>query len=113
MKNNELRIVVDLFKFYVIKITKNKSYVFKNSDAKVKQINKFTDSLKKSSKQNQLGEGYLKDYFEFNLNYWYRIERGLVKGKEIQISWVIGARALSRWFKRTDKQKKATDYFVR
>src|ERR1035438_5069890 len=109
----EAKIVVDLFVFYTVQITKNNGYRFQNSDVKSKKINIFISELKKFIDANFLGEDYLRQYFEFQFNRHYKNAKGLTKGSTIQLDWIIGKKALSFWTSRTDKQKKATDYFVR
>lgn len=113
MRNNDLRLVVDLFKFYVIQITKNESYRFKINSVNEKQILNFIEVVNKFTNSTSLGKDYLKDYMEYQFNFWYKIERTLDKNKELQISWVIGNKAFKRWTDRTEKQKKATSYFIR
>lgn len=113
MRNKDLRLVVEKFKYYYKAVTKNDSYRFKMSDNRNSLILKFISVVKEYTNSNFLGEGYIEDYMEFQFNYWYLQDAKYGKGTSIQIEWIIGNKAWDRWIKRSEKHKNATSYIVR
>ena len=111
--NKDLRLVVDLYKFFVIQITKNKSYKFKMTDSRNSMIINFIDIFKKMTDSNFLAEDNLRKFMEYQFNYWYKHDSKYGKGSSIQIEWIIGSKAIERWNSRTDKQKSKTDFIIR
>lgn len=111
--NKELRLVVDLYKYHIIQITKNKSYKFKMTPTRNKMILNFIELFKEQNNSNFLGEDNLRKFMEYQFNFWYKHDSKYGKGTSIQIEWIIGSKALNRWESRTDNQKKKTDFIIR
>lgn len=113
MRNKDLRIVVDTFKYYYKSVTKNESYRFKMSDGRMTSILKFIDIFKSEYGTNFVQKDYLKMYMEFQFNYWYKQDAKYGQGTSIQIEWIIGKKAWKRWNSRTEKHKQVTSHIVR
>lgn len=113
MRNKDLRLVVDTFKYYYKAVTKNESYRFKMSSARKVVIEDFIKTFNSESNTIFLQKDHLKAYMDFQFNYWYKQDGKYGQGTSIQIEWIIGKKAWKRWNSRTDNHKKATAYIVR
>lgn len=111
--NKDLRLVVDLYKYYTIQITKNKSYKFKMTPTRNTMILNFIELFKSITNSDFVAEDNLKKFMEYQFNYWYKHDAKYGKGTSIQIEWIIGSKAIERWNSRTEKQKKKTDFIIR
>ena len=111
--NKDLRLVVDLYKYHIVQITKNKSYKFKMTPNRNQMILNFIQIFKKITDANFIAEDNLRKFMEYQFNYWYKHDAKYGKGTSIQIEWIIGSKAIERWNSRTDKQKKKTDFIIR
>lgn len=100
---NELRLVVDTFKFYYIRVSKIENFIFKINDSRVVMINNFIEDFKVMNETKILQEKSLKKFFDFQFNYWYRKDSKYGKGVGIQIEWIIGKQAVERWKKANKK----------
>lgn len=120
MRNKDLKLVVDLFKFYIVQITKDESYRTRLTDNKEKVILDFIEEIKKETNSTFLSEEYCRTFVEYQFNVKYkssgqfgRSYKNGVGAKSIQIEWIFGKAAIKRWRDRTDKQKAKTDYIIR
>jgi len=120
MRNKDLKLVVDLFKFYIIQITKDESYRTKLTDNKEKVILNFIEEIKKETNATFLSEEYCRTFVEYQFNVKYKASgqfgrsyKNGVGAKAIQIEWIFGKAALKRWRDRTEKQKAKTGYIIR
>lgn len=113
MRNKDLRLVVDTFCYYYKSVTKNDSYRFKMTDNKKVMILNFIDDFKEQSGSTFVQEDYLRQFMEWQFNYWYRRDAKYGQGTSIQLEWIIGKKAQKRWEERTEKQKEASSYIVR
>ncbi len=102
MKKSELRLIVNLFKLYYSSVFKTKNFRFAITDSKEKTIEGFVVSIKKITKSPILQEDYLKQYFEFQFNHWYKHTVVSKSVKNIQIEWIVGKKAIDRW-NRSDR----------
>ena len=113
MSKTDLRMVVDMFKEYIIQISGNTSFRFKNSDARVALIKGFIKKFNAYYDSDFLSEDLLRVFMDYQFNFWYKHDSKYGKGTSIQIEWIIGDKALERWSSRTEKQKAKTDYIIR
>lgn len=111
--NKELRLVVDLYKYHIVQITKNNKYKFPMTPQRNKMILNFIEKFKSLTNSNFVGEDNLRKFIEYQFNYWYKHDSKYGKGTSIQIEWIIGSKAIERWESRTEKQKKKTDFIIR
>jgi hypothetical protein len=111
--NKDLRLVVDLYKYHIIQITKNASYKFKMTPTRNQMILNFIELFKSMTNSDFVAEDNLRKFMEYQFNYWYKHDAKYGKGTSIQIEWIIGSKAIERWKSRTDKQKKKTDFIIR
>jgi len=102
MKKSELRLIVNLFKYYYSSVLNVTNYRFKITDSKEKTIENFVRDIKELSKTKVLQEDYLRQYFEFQFNHWYKYD-SKSSVKAIQIEWIVGKKAIARW-KKVDKK---------
>lgn len=101
----DIRKIVGLFKQYYKAVNKIDYFVFKMTPNKQKVIINFCTELKKITK-SELQDDYLKSFFDFQFNRWYKRDMPNGKGVSIQIEWIVGKKALDLWLK-ADKVKMA------
>lgn len=102
MKKSELRLIVNLFKYYYSSVFNVKNYRFAITDSKEKTIENFIAQIKELSNTKTLQEDYLRQYFEFQFNHWYRYD-SKSSVKSVQIEWIVGKKAIARW-EKVDKK---------
>lgn len=113
MSKQDVRMIVDLYKYHIIQISGNKAYRFTNNDSRYKLIINFAEKFKKIYNSTFISEDLMRQFIEYQFNYWYRVDSKYGKGTGIQIEWIIGNKALKRWTDRTEKQIKKTDFIIR
>jgi hypothetical protein len=113
MKNKEVKLVVDKFKYHYKAVTGDESFRLNMTTTRLTMTLNFIDYMKKMTNSPILGEDYLKSFMEFQFNHWFQHEGKFGKGTSIQLEWIIGKKALKRWFDRSEKYKRATDIIVR
>lgn len=112
MRNKDLRLVVDLYKYYYASICKIDNVIFKMTDNRLKMTLDFIQKCKDFNNTKVLGEDYIRSYMEFQFNHWYRHDGKYGKGASIQLEWIIGSKAWKRWISRTEKHKSKTSFIV-
>jgi len=113
MRNKDLRLLVDVFKYYYIAITKNEGYRFNMTDSRKKMMLDFIQDFKTHTNSTIIQEDYLRKFVEYQFNYWYAQDTKYGKGTGIQPEWILGTKAWKRWLSRTEKQKAKTDFIIR
>jgi len=61
-------------------------------------LNKFLSSLDKKYGYGSVGVNFLLDYFSFQYNYWSQLD----PERNPNSSWIIGNKAIKRWFDKPD-----------
>ena len=102
MKKSELRLIVNLFKYYYSSVFNKKNYRFAITDSKEKMIEGFVAKIKEITNAPTLQEDYLRQYFEFQFNHWYKYD-SKSSVKAVQIEWIVGKKAIARWEKADKK----------
>ena len=113
MRNKEVRLVVNKFKYHYKAITGNEAFRMNMTETRLTMTKSFISKVKDFNNTTILGEDYLRSYMEFQFNYWFEHDAKYGKGTSIQLEWIIGNKAWKRWIGRSEKYKKATSHFVR
>lgn len=113
MRNKEVRLVVEKFKYHYKAITNDESFRLNMTETRLTMTLNFIKAMKDFTNSPLLGEDYLKSFMEFQFNYWFEHEGKYGRGTSVQLEWIIGKKALKRWFERSEKFKRATNKIVR
>lgn len=87
------------FKFFNEKHTGIKQS-FEVSDTEKKYVSKFIVKISDDIHISSIGFDWLWDYFCFQFSYWNDLTMGY--SNSVQMSWVLGKKALDRWANRRD-----------
>lgn len=98
----DIKQVVDLFTYYYKSVNKMDHFIFKMTPPKKKTVIGFIQEMKRIT-DSELQPDYLKQYFDFQFNRWYKRDNPYGKGVSIQIEWIIGKKALGIWLE-SDKR---------
>jgi hypothetical protein len=99
--------VAKMYEYMFVEVSGRKNYTFSPTKAQTTMINNFI-----KSKEQQIGNNWLFEYFLFQFNRYYdkktRFGTGIV-----QLSWVVGKKALSNWKNKKDGETFYVDEFRR
>jgi hypothetical protein len=113
MRNKEVKLVVEKFKYHYKAITNDESFRLNMTENRLTMTLNFIKEMKNFTNSPLLGEDYVKSFMEFQFNYWFEHEGKYGRGTSVQLEWIIGKKALKRWFERSEKFKRATNKIVR
>lgn len=113
MRNKEVKLVVEKFKYHYKAITGDESFRLNMTETRLTMTLNFIKEIKNFTNSPLLGEDYVKSFMEFQFNYWFEHEGKYGRGTSVQLEWIIGKKALKRWFDRSEKFKRATNKIVR
>ncbi len=104
-----------MYQLFYRKISSTEDFVFVPSDRDKSIVNSFISLLDKEFGLESIGDDYIYNYFVFQLDYWAGLNTRF--GQKIQLSWMIGKKAFSRWVSRIEHDlwhahKKASEYGI-
>jgi hypothetical protein len=83
-------------------------YEFTPTDKECVMMKNFLRTLDAKYQLISISHGFLVRYFLFQFNYWHKLKTRF-EGR-VMLGWVIGPKALNRWFERDDRGK--ADYLT-
>lgn len=105
----DIKQIIDLYTYYYKNVNKLEYFIFKMTPSKKKTVIGFIQEMKRIT-NSELQEDYLKLYFDYQFNRWYKKDNPYGKGISIQIEWIIGKKAMGLWL---GSDKKYRSFIVR